>query len=162
MPATYEPIASTTSSSSASSVTLGSGGTIPGTYTDLVLIINGAGSGLINCWGRGNGDTGSNYSYTDLFGDGSSAGSVRASNVSYFYIGSLNTDQSMMQVHFQSYANTSVNKTMLVADARAGAYVQRLVNLWRSTSAITSITLLTSTGNFANGTTFSLYGIKAA
>ena len=40
MAATYEPISTTTLTSAQSSVTFGSGGTLPQTYTDLVVIVN--------------------------------------------------------------------------------------------------------------------------
>ena len=67
---------------------------------------------------------------------------------------------AMLQV--QSYANTNVFKTMLTSMAAAGQVV-RAVSLWRSTSAITTVTLLpNSTNKHASGTVASLYGIKAA
>jgi hypothetical protein len=167
MPATYEPIASVTLSSSASSVTLGSGGTIPQTYTDLVLVhtpipVTADDRGISTQF---NGDTGSNYSETELYGLGSSAGSQRLSSSTSIRtsraIGFLGTYVGI--THFMSYANTNVFKTVLHTGANAGAGVTRTVGLWRSTSAITSITLTSGSPNsFATGSTFSLYGIKAA
>jgi hypothetical protein len=61
-----------------------------------------------------------------------------------------------------SYTNTNVYKTVLTAAARAGTGVDRIVGLWRSTSAITSVTLFTPDADMASGTTLSLYGIKAS
>ena len=67
-----------------------------------------------------------------------------------------------------SYANTSVNKTRLwryrsVTSAGGNGEVGGLVGLWRSTNAITSIEVSAFNAvNFKSGSTFSLYGIKAA
>jgi hypothetical protein len=167
MAATYEPIASTTLGTAAASVTLGSGGTIPQTYTDLVLIYRpipatGDDRSIIT---QVNGDTGSNYSETELYGTGSSAGSQRLASETRILtsraIGFLGTYMGV--THFMSYANTNVYKTVLHAGANSGSGVTRTVGLWRSTSAITSITLTSGSPNsFASGSTFSLYGIKAA
>lgn len=166
MAVTYEPIASQTLSSAANSVTFSN---IPDTFTDLSLVISSA-STATPCGQhfRVNGDTGSNYSNTGLYGNGSSALSNRWSNQTFGWAGNTSTDlktgdpQSAV-VQFMNYANTNVNKTVLTSYASASAEVVRIVNLWRSTAAITSITLLTTTANnFASGSTFSLYGIKAA
>ncbi len=63
MPATYEPLATTTLGSAASSVTFSS---ISGSYTDLVVVFSGtAGGGNSNLILTFNSDTGSNYSWTD-------------------------------------------------------------------------------------------------
>jgi hypothetical protein len=40
--------------------------------------------------------------------------------------------------------------------------VDAYVNLWRSTSAITSVSFSASSGSFDIGSTFTLYGILAA
>ena len=66
-----------------------------------------------------------------------------------------------------NYNNTNVNKTSLVrAGLTGGSYpgTEALINLWRSTSAITSIVLKAGNGavNFNSDSTFTLYGIKAA
>ena len=43
-----------------------------------------------------------------------------------------------------------------------GVGTEATVNLWRSTSAITSITIQRDTGNLNTGMTLTLYGIAAA
>lgn len=156
MPATYEPIASTTVSA-ASDVTFSS---IPGTYTDLILVWGGSCTGgpVI---GQVNSDTGTNYSDTYLLGNGSAASSGRYSTQGAFRIQiSQGTGQTVARVSIQSYANTSVFKTMLSESAAAGSAVERTVSLWRSTSAITSVKFYPFTGTLTG--TLSLYGIKAA
>jgi hypothetical protein len=164
MPTTYEPIATTTLGSAASSVTFSS---ISGSYTDLVLVSNVSGSGgNANLRITLNSDTGSSYSTTALSGDGSSAVSNRSSNQTAMLVvqtgASLNAAWTTYISHFMNYSNTTTYKTALSRFAAAGSETTANVHLWRSTSAVTSITIATSTNNYASGSTFTLYGIKAA
>lgn len=165
MASTYEPIASTTLGSAAASVTLSS---LPSTYTDLVVVLWGKGNDT-NARShaiRFNSDTGSNYSVTLLDGNGSTASSSRASSQVLAFVGAMSrsTDSpSPTIVHVMSYANTNVYKTVLSASAVSELNVRRYVNLWRSTSAIDSITWLRNDGtNIAAGSQIAVYGIKAA
>jgi hypothetical protein len=91
---TYVAIATTTTSGNIATITFSS---ISGAYTDLILV--GDGRNNAGGWGwriRFNGDTGSNYSWTDLEGDGSTAASFRGSNVT-----SIDT----------TYSNTSIGNS---------------------------------------------------
>lgn len=161
MTATYEAIATTTvSGSSTSTITLNS---IPGTYTDLVLISNWVNSSSsTDTVIRFNNDSGSNYSSTTLTGTGSSALSNRYSNVSGVYI-SYNTGTSDRYgiTQIQNYSNTTTYKTFLNRGNSASIDVQAVVGLWRSTAAITRIDIVNNVGVFNAGSTFTLYGIKA-
>lgn len=162
---TYTPIATTTLGSATGTVTFNS---IPSTYTDLFFIANGsAASNNIDADVVINGDSGSNYSRTILWGSGSSAGSVRYSNNTYFgltYYGNLSTTFSWIaRLNFMNYANTSVYKTILAEMTNADTYgVNTEVGLWRSTSAINQIAITARSSTFSTGSTFTLYGIKAA
>jgi len=163
MAKTYEPIATTTLGSAASSVTFSS---ITATYTDLILIGNITGQsssgGLLI---RFNADSASNYSYTALNGNGTSASSSRASNQtegSISYTDSTTVPSSLI-TQILNYTNTTTYKTILSrANSNYGAL--SYVNLWRATpAAINRIDILTSGGyNLNAGSTFTLYGIKAA
>jgi hypothetical protein len=157
MPATYEPIATTTLGSSASSVTFSS---IPGTYTDLILVVNGTSTATNGNEMQFNGDTGNNYSFTLLYGTGSAAVSSRNSNISFAYAGRTNTNQSVSITQIMNYANTTTYKTVLTRASSNGDIVMGNVSTWRSTSAITSLVYAGAT--FNSGTVFTLYGIKAA
>lgn len=170
MPSTYEPIATTTLGSTASTVTFSS---IPSTYTDLVLIaipaITFGNDNLRLRVGNGSVDSGSNYSFTALTGNGSTAVSDRQANET-----SMLTDYNgFMQntvgncnkvISFQNYSNTTTYKTALIRSNNAPTGTDALVTLWRSTAAINIITLIIAGGasSFLAGSTFTLYGIKAA
>lgn len=166
MPATYEPIATTTLSSAAATITFSS---IPGTYTDLRLVLLVLGN--LNGVGiRFNSDSGTNYSMTYLNGDGASAISYRLSNQTRVNLGPVNiasstTIPNFMAVDIFSYAG-STNKTFLNSqsfDANGSGDRTAQVGLWRNTSAITSIELTNmGAGNYNSGTTATLYGILKA
>jgi hypothetical protein len=162
MASTYEKIATNTLGSAAATVTLSS---IPATYTDLVLVIQTRNSAASNeVYGIFNSDTGSNYSYTQITGNGTTAASGRASNSTTMRWSFSNDDfNNNAIIQIMNYANTTTYKTSLVRLNNVSQTTAAVVNLWRSTSAITSITLSNeSATNFAVGSTFTLYGIKAA
>lgn len=166
MPAglTYDAIATTTLSSAATSVTFSS---ISGSYTDLVLVSNVSGSGgNANIRIRLNSDTGTSYSTTAISGNGSSAVSNRATSQDAMLVvqtgASLNAAWTTHIAHFMDYSNSTTYKTALDRFVSAGSETTANVHLWRSTSAVTSITIATSTNNYASGSTFTLYGITAA
>jgi hypothetical protein len=166
MPNTYDPIATQTLGSAAATVTFSS---IPGTYTDLVLVISArmsGGGGASAIQAQFNSDTASNYSFTLVTGTGSSADSSGASSQTQMAVG-LATDTagewSTNIIQVMNYSNTTTNKTVLARAGIAGDRTRALVNLWRSTSAITSILIINNGSvNFVAGSTFTLYGIKAA
>lgn len=159
MASTYEPIATQTLGSAASSVTFSS---ISGSYTDLVLVFNGTVTSSATSWGlQFNSDTGTNYSNTSLFGDGSSAGSNRATSQTNTVGSFSGTDNSTNIVQIMNYSNATTYKTALSRN-NGGGYVSARVALWRNTAAITSVTAITASNQFASGSTFTLYGIKAA
>jgi hypothetical protein len=162
--ATYEPIATTTLGSAQSSVTFSS---IPGTYTDLVVVIDSAmtAGSTSNLGMQFNSDTGSNtnYSSTRLLGDGSAASSGRNTSTSYGMIGDVDTNKFVSINHIMNYANTTTYKTFLSRTGNAGAYLGAYVSLWRSTAAITTVVLKQPGGStFVSGSTFTLYGVLAA
>lgn len=168
MATTYIPLATQTLATAASSVTFSS---IPQTYTDLVVVAN-LGKSLVgsSVEFRFNSDSGSNYSITELYGNGTSAASARVSSSTYGQVaydvvpGSDITSNFVFNV--MNYANTAVNKTTLsrnnsMATTYSGAAA--IVGLWRSTAAINSITFTSSGGaTFTTGSTFNLYGVASA
>jgi len=162
MPSTYEPIATSTLGSNASTFTFSS---IPSTYTDLVLVIGAIGTGDLQINGRVNSDTGTNYSTTYLAGNGTSAVSDRQVNANIFgtdYYFSVSTLGNTTILQFMNYANTTTYKTILSRSGVANKGVMATVSLWRNTAAINAVILYAAGNDFATGSTFTLYGIKAA
>lgn len=163
---TYSTIATTTANGSISTYTFTS---IPSTYTDLRLIMNLGASSSGNTYNlQVNSDTGSNYSQTEMWGDGTSASSNRrTTQTSIFAVGSRigvpTTLTTISIIDLMNYANTTTYKTLLSRQGEASVGTLAAVGLWRSTSAITSITVFANgSGNFVNGSTLTLYGITAA
>lgn len=169
--ATYEPIASQTLASAASSITFSS---IASSWTDLRLVVTYLGAGTTpTIYFRINGDTTTSYSNTRLWGNGTSAQSSRETTVNFIQLDDnliSSTYFSLATVDLFSYAG-STYKTILseLSTDRNGAadsIALRRVGLWRNTAAVTSVAVLANlydaAGRFAIGTTATLYGIKAA
>ena len=164
MASTYTSIATTTLGSAGTSVNFNS---IAGTYTDLIIIAQLKGDAVNTTSGlRFNSDTGSNYSATAISGDSSGAFSWR--NTSTTRINMENTGASYNNVWGQytiqimNYANSTTYKTTLIRSGAATGETNAIVGLWRSTSAITSVNLLATSGTWAAGSTFTLYGVQSA
>lgn len=168
MAATFEPIASTTLGSDAASYTFSS---IPQSFTDLVLVLfytpatSGYGVGARFAPVGGSIDSGTNYSLTYLNGNGTSVASGRRSSQTKMWTawsGTPTTYNAPTIFSIMSYSNTNVYKTALSEAAGPSTRVERSVSLWRNTAAIEQIELSPYSGNILAGSTFSLFGIKAA
>lgn len=161
--ATYVPIATQTLGSAASSITFSS---IPGTYTDLRLVLTCTTSVADNAAVQFNADTGTNYSQTGLTGSGTAAATGNATSAtSILFISSISTSTTvpeMFTMDVFSYAGAT-NKTVLnntAQDTNGAGYVGVTCGLWRSTAAITSIKLFLTGGvNLNTGTIATLWGI---
>jgi hypothetical protein len=157
MPKTYEPIQTQTIGTAIATVTFSS---IPQTYTDLILVAN-----LIDSNGfsvmRFNSDSGNNYSRTWMYGSGTSALSSRGSNISGLDLKATTSGSefSVDVVHLLNYSNTTTYKSCLIRQSLASQEVALYAGLWRNTSAISTITI---SNDIRIGSTFTLYGIKAA
>ncbi len=163
MPATYEKIATTTLSSTASSITFNS---IAASWTDLRITFTGKSTGGANLRIQLNSDTGTNYSKTNLYGRGASAASARSTNFGPIYL----TDDGVTSTpHFYavdlfSYTGSTYKIFLWESseDNNGSGSVVRGVGLWRNTAAVTSVSLYDSGNTFDSGTTATLYGILKA
>ena len=165
----YQSISTTTVGVSGSStITFSS---IPSTYKHLQIRLLGRATGSFDyasVYVRLNSDSGSNYAYHQLYGDGSSAAS--SGQVTQTYMIGQNLSGALASANifgvmifdFLDYADTNKYKTMRQlggVDRNGSGYVDFNSGHWRSTSAVSTITLTTD-GNFGQYTHASLYGIK--
>lgn len=170
--ATYEPLATTTLTGTQATIDFTS---ISGSYTDLIISIycqnaaasTGTRTGLM----KFNSDSGSNYSYVYMRGDGSAttAASAGTQTAGIYYAelpraGNGANVFGFARISIFSYT-ASVNKAILSessADLNGSGFVSRILGLWNSTSAITSISLIGGSEGFSSGTRATLYGIARA
>jgi hypothetical protein len=166
-------------------VTVGAGGaaditfsSIPSTYKHLQ--IRGIGRDARATYGndnlnvRFNSDSGANYSWHKLQGNGSSASAGGSSNTTQITANALagngapsNTFSATI-IDILDYANTNKYKTLRGLDgvdingtvAGEGGVIELFSGNWRNTAAITSVTLIAGSPNFSQYSSFALYGIK--
>lgn len=171
MPAqsTYTPIQTiTVSGSSTTSVSFNS---VPSTYTDLVVIAQTYNTSNSFLQYLEIGSSGGNYSGTILRSDGASGLSSRYGNDNVMLGDSpvgMNYQNSAYAVYVYNifnYANTNTFKSAIcqfAGDRNGAGNVILGAFLKRSTAAVTQVLLSVGGGAFANGSTFTLYGITAA
>lgn len=165
MSATYEPIATHTTTSNVTSYTFN---TIPSTYADLVVVVVGESTRTDN--GRGtfinfNGDNGNNYAFTLISGNGSTTTAERVggySGIIGMSLARFGYGPCTNIAHIMSYANTNVYKSVVFSYGLEHNRVDKGLGLWRNTNAINSITISVGLNSIAAGTSMSIYGIKAA
>jgi len=168
----YDSISTVTVSSSVSSITFSS---IPATYKHLQIrafckaTTNDSNVGSI--FGRFNSDTGSNYARHFLNGTGTTvAQNGFTSQTSMFFGTGVNANQTSVfttnVIDILDYANTNKYKTIRSLSGvdvnGAGGFVQYMTGLWLNTAAVTSITILPAADDFAQYSSFALYGIVGA
>ena len=172
----FESIATVTASGGEASLTFSS---IPSTYVALQIrglskdgsnASNNSLSNTINF----NGDTGANYTFHRLVGNGSAASaggfiSRTIITVESSSIGSATANLfGVSLVDIQDYASTTKYKTVRVFAGNDSNGVGTTNNvalssgLWMNTNAITTILITAAGGSFSAGSTFALYGIKGA
>ena len=166
---TYTPIFTNTLSSSQTNVTWSS---IPQTYTDLKIVFSGTVTTQADSPNMYfNGDTGTNYSWQILYAlsSGGNAVAARASNVAGTsnWIGANGWSNSLPNVSTVDIMNytSSANKSYIANTytPQAALALEHTIGLYRSSSPITTIRLgIQASGTYNSGTTFTLYGIKAA
>lgn len=163
---TYTPIATQRLASGTTTVTFSS---IPSDYTDLILQIQAqVASGAVGLTLQFNSDTTTNYSNVFLYGTGSSVGSTRNGTTNQVNLGYAaiidSTNWWISTSHIMNYSNTTTFKTVISRNGDGTEGVDAIASLWRKTPEAINRIDIKNTGsgiNFAIGSTFTLYGIKA-
>jgi hypothetical protein len=171
-PSSYESIASATGTGSSGTITFSS---IPATYKHLQIraIMRTDRANTDSALRiRFNSDSGSNYAWHWLYGDGSSAAATGAASQTSGFVGTAAGGTATANligvsiVDIQDYASSTKNKTVrafagIDANNVFTGYSNLFSSLWLNTNAITSIDLVVSDGsNWTTQSVFSLYGIK--
>ena len=163
--ATSTPLQSILLTSSTSTIVFSN---IDQNYTDLVLVVSAKVDSGFDIWVRCNGDSASNYGYTVLTGEGTTPSSYRSTNLTEglladWYGTPTTTFGHVLTFTLNNYSNTTTYKTSLARSNRAGSGLDIVTSTWRSTAAVTSLTLRASNASrtFDAGTTVDLYGIKS-
>ena len=163
-------------------VQVGSGGaanvtfsSIPSTYKHLqirgIARNTSAGTSINGIFTQFNSDTAANYSRHNLIGDGSSASasaSTSSNNVlagQYPQGGTTASVFGVFVLDILDYQDTNKYKTtraLFGADLNGSGQLRLSSGNWRSTSAISTITITPEDANFAQYSQFALYGIKGA
>jgi hypothetical protein len=165
-----EPIATQLLGTTASSVTFSN---IPNTYKHLqirCILRESLGTTIGGMYIQVNGDTGSNYAWHRVWGDGASASAGASSSTTAQLSGIIATTSGTASVFSSAiidildYANTNKYKTirsLTGLDYNGSGYVGLHSGLWMNTAAVTSITINPdSSQNWQQYSRFSLYGIK--
>lgn len=169
MPLQIYKIASTTVTASAGAASIAFSN-IPQGYTDLKVVVSPR-ENSTNSYELGieiNGSTSAIYNWRILQGSGTAAISDVRTNQTLGQAGVLSSSNSTastfgnIELYFPNYTSSS-NKSYSVDSVGENngtlAYSRMAAALWASTSAITSLTLKLSTGNLAQYSEATLYGV---
>ena len=154
-------------SGGASSITFSS---IPSTYTHLQLRMMVRETSTSNGYDmQFNGDTGNNYSRHYLIGTGSSALAAAVTSTSSMILADAAISTSTTGVFGASVCDvldyTNVNKNKVIRtlggyDNNGNGGIFFNSGLWINTSSVTSIVIIPDAGNFAQYSSFALYGVN--
>lgn len=147
---TYIPLA-TQNLTSAASVTFSS---IPATYRDIIIVVRGSITSAGDVWMRFNGDSGSNYTFVQMAGNGSSASSSSGSQT-FGQISNTGSGEIAAIASVMDYSATDKHKTIL--SRNTGDIVRAWAVRWANTAAINQIQV--SAASSFSTATISLYGI---
>ena len=137
-------------------------------YTDLIVVAS-VRQTTANQDGylRFNGDNSSIYADQVFRANGSAASATKDDSAAGIDIGVMPTSSSAIGVYqaltlnVMNYTNTNMYKSVFIRTGN-DSYTHQLIGTWRSTDAITSLSLESrNSGYFAAGSTFDLYGIKS-
>jgi hypothetical protein len=157
----YDSLATIATTGNVTSVTFSG---IPTGYKHLQIRLSYQDTASDNSNMRFNSDTGNNYAWHELFGQGSSAGAGAASSVSFMKVAYTDNGRpGVAVVDILDYASSNKNKVMRSlcgVDNNGGGYILLRSGLWMNTAPITAVTIYPNSGAITANSTFALYGIK--
>lgn len=163
MALTYEPIATTTTSGSVSSITISS---IPATYTDLRVVVRGTTAAGGSYGLQFNGDTSAAYSRHRIYGyvTGVAGQAQTATGTPSLTFTSITIPSGIICDIFNY--TTSQRKQVLFRgfqedDSGSGSSIMGVMQ-WSGTATINQITVIPGNTSFNNGTSVTVYGILRA
>lgn len=171
------PVATTLLGASAASIVFSA---IPGTWRHLYVVVSARGtnaSTFVNVTLRINGDSAGNYDYQVMSASGASGSALTAGQsygvtaLSLAGVPAASGTASRFgpfDVWVPNYAATDQQKSVLMTNTRiydstaANFASQQVAGWWRSSAAVSSLTLAPLTGSFASGTRATLYALGEA
>lgn len=164
-PNSYESIQTIDVTTAVTSVTFSN---IPSTYTHLqIRMYTKDNTGLASQSIRINGDSGSNYAWHRLYGEGATANASSGTTDNKAIIGISDVQFGSGIMDFLDYKNTNKYKTVKSLsgfDNNGSGWVGLWSGLWMNTNAITDIQIMTGllSQSWTQYSKFALYGIKVA
>lgn len=171
MATTMKLIAKNVLGSDTATVTFSS---IPGTMTDLLIIVSARSSRaeIVDTLKMTFNGSSSGYSDRAFQVSGTNVVSYAASSATYNEVGLVTGSNATAntfgsgEIYIPNYAgstNKSVSATTVYENNATAGYINATACLWANTAAITSVALGLTTGpNFKSGSSFFLYGITKA
>lgn len=169
----YDALATVSLSTATASVTFSG---IPTGYKHLqiryIASSDSSTDGSYNVQSRFNSDSGSNYTLHLIDGNGSSTSAYGTGNLDHMYVGNVTSSFGGFSlanafgvniIDVLDYSNTNKFKTTKMLngyDVNGSGKIQLISNLWRSTTAVTSISINPQIGNWRQYSHFALYGVK--
>lgn len=159
------------------SVNVGAGGAasvsfsnIPQTFTDLVLKVSArstqSGAVLTNMIVLYNNSSAGQYANQTLYGDGTSVIASKVSTQTFFFMTGASATSNVFgnsELYIGNYTSNSTMKSGSVDTATENQATQSfngmVSTIWSGTDPITSMTITPASGNFAQHSTFTLYGV---
>jgi hypothetical protein len=135
-------------------------------YTDLKVVVSARSTSTADWVGMSFNGTTTGYTQRHLQGTGASAASFSTSDYQFAFInnqtGSTANVFASGEAYIPNYRSSNFKSYSIDTAGEANtttAYAEVNAQLWSNTAAITSITLTSTGGSLAAGSTFSLYGL---
>jgi hypothetical protein len=158
---------------SIATVTVGSGGqstisftSIPATYKHLqIRHMSLTGTATNDLRMRFNSDTGNNYVWHQLQGNGATAAAGSNTAQTLIAVGMVGgtANPGVGIVDILDYTNTNkytTTRSLAGIDENGSGVIMFWSGLWQNTNAITQIDFTSASGNFNQNSSFALYGIR--